>query len=404
MSGWLIDLRWSPNGHNLCFTRSEPSGTSTWEVDREGNGLICLIPGALSGLEGSGLYTPNGEYLIAPSRCVGNLMPAVARLSSGSFGRHWEKLACLEIGPMDLAVSAVSADSTRLFGLGVATRYAQMEAYDTHSRQFRPFLPHIHAEYADFSRDGQRIAYVTSYHDITGPQSLWTSHIDGSHRVQVTKPPLLAQLPRWSPDGKWVAFMGRIPGQPWRVRVVPMEGGSYAPVTNLNDEEGAPTWSPDGSQLAFGGMVQPPERTAGRLVIHILNLKTGQLSDVPGSEGLWTARWSPDGRYIAALTQDSRNLMLFDFRTSRWVKLATMDTIPDLVWSRYEQALYFNGEPTLTDCGIFRVKIPSNQLERLASLSGKTEWGWLGLAPDDSPLIACQVDTAEIYALTVKWP
>jgi hypothetical protein len=52
-------------------------------------------------------------------------------------------------------------------------------------------------------------------------------------------------------------------------------------------------------------MTQPAERTTGRLVIHILNLKTHQVSDVPGSEGLWTARWSPDGRYIAALMEDS---------------------------------------------------------------------------------------------------
>jgi len=99
--------------------------------------------------------------------------------------------------------------------------------------------------------------------------------------------------------------MGKDPGQAWRVRVVSVGGGSYAPVTPVNNEEGAPTWSPESDQVAFGGMTQPAERTTGRLVIHILNLKTHQVSDVPGSEGLWTARWSPDGRYIAALMEDS---------------------------------------------------------------------------------------------------
>ena len=85
-----------------------------------------------------------------------------------------------------------------------------------------------------------------------------------------------------------------------------VDGGSYAPLTPVNNQEGAPTWSPDGGQVAFGGMTQPPARTTGQLVIHILRLKTHQLSDVPGSEGLWRARWSPDGRYIAALTEDSQ--------------------------------------------------------------------------------------------------
>jgi Tol biopolymer transport system component len=405
MSGQLVHLHWSANGRELWFAQGEHSEVSLWEVDRDGNGLSRLAPGSLSGVTGHyGLWIPSGEYLITQSLCGGYWMPSAVRYSSGLFGRHWGQAACLEFGPLEMAVSTISPDSARLFGLGNPVRHPQMEEYDTHSRQFKPFLPSISCDYADFSGDGQRIAYVTGEQDINGPSSLWVSQIDGSHKAQITKPPLVAQLPRWSLDGKWIAFMGKDPGQPWRVRVVSVDGGSYAPVTSLNDEEGAPTWSPDSAQVAFGGMIQPPERTAGQLVIHILNLKTGQLSQVPGSGGLWTARWSPDGRYITALTQDSHNLMLFDFRTSRWVKLATMAKIPDVIWSRHGEVLYFNGEDAAGARAIFRVKIPGAQLEQLASLTGRSEWEWLGLTPDDSPLIAHHVETQEIYALTVKWP
>ncbi|MGA2606380.1 MAG: winged helix-turn-helix domain-containing protein [Terriglobia bacterium] len=405
MSGKLDGARWSPSGSKLCFTRAEPSGDSLWEVDRDGKGLRCMYPGLLSGLEGSyGLWTPNGEYLIAQSLCAGHSMPSAVRLSSGPFHRHSEQPACLGSAPLDLFVSAISPDSARLFGFGYAAKHPQMEEYDTHAREFKPFLPNVSAGYADFSRDGQRIAYVTLEKEITGGENLWISQIDGSHKVQITKPPLLVQLPRWSPDGRWIAFMGKDQGQAWRVRVVSVDGGSYAPVTPVNDEEGAPTWSPDSGQVAFGGMTQPPERTTGRLVIHILNLKTHQLSEVPGSEGLWTARWSPDGRYIAALTEDSRNLMLFDFRNTKWVRLATMLQIPDLVWSRHEEAIYFNAGTTGGDPAIFRMKVPSGRLERLASLKGRTERDWLGLTPDDLPLITHYTSAHEIYALTVNWP
>jgi DNA-binding winged helix-turn-helix (wHTH) protein/Tol biopolymer transport system component len=405
MSGQLNHLHWSPSGSMLCFTRSEPSGDSLWEVDRDGNGLRCMYPGILSGFGGShGLWTPNGEYLIAQSLCGGHRMPSAVRLSSGPFDRHSGQPACLGSGPLDLGVSAISPDSARLFGLGNAAIHLQMEEYDAHAREFKPFLPDVSAEYADFSRDGERIAYVTGYEEIMGGENLWISQIDGSHKVQITKPPVLVQLPRWSPDGRWIAFMGKDPGKAWRVRVVSVDGGSYAPATPVNDEEGAPTWSPDSNQVAFGGMTQPLERTMGKLVIHILNLKTHQLSNVPGSEGLWTARWSPDGRYIAALTEDSRNLMLFDFRTARWGKLATLGTIPDVVWSRHEEAVYFNGELAAGDSAVFRVKIPGGKVERLASLKGRTERGWLGLTPDDSPLIARYTGAQEIYALTVNWP
>ena len=405
MPGQLMGVHWSPSASKLCFTRSEPSGDSLWEVNRDGKGLISLYPGLLSGLGGwYGLWTPDGKYLIADSLCGGHSMPSAVKLSSGPFDRHSGQPACLGFAPLDLGVSAISPDGGRLFAFGYGAKHPQMEEYDAHAGEFKPFLPNVSADYADFSRDGQRIAYVTGEKELTGGESLYISQIDGSHKVQITNPPLLAQLPRWSPNGKWIAFMGKDPGQPWRVRIVSVDGGPYAPVTTANDEEGAPTWSPDSTQVAFGGMALPREKTTGKLVIHIFDLRTRRLSDVPGSEGLWTARWSPDGRYIAALTQDSQNLMLFDFRTARWAKLATLAQIPDVVWSRHEEALYFNGEPTSGDSAIFRVKIPGGQFERVASLKGRTDRGWLGLAPDDSPLIARYVGAQEIYSLAVNWP
>ena len=405
MSGQLSGVHWSPSGSKLCFTRFQPSGESLWQVDRDGNGLSCTYPGLPSGLGDSyGLWTPNGEYLIAHSSCGGHDFPSALPVSSGPFNHHSGQPACLGFGPLDLFVSAISPDSARLFGMGRRMNHPQFEEYDALAREFKPFLPNFSAIYADFSRDGQRVAYVTGEKEVTGGASLWISQIDGSHKVQITKPPILVQLPRWSPDGKWVAFMGEDPGQGWRVRVVSAGGGSYAPVTSFKDEEGAPTWSPDSSQVAFGGMTQPSARTRGPLVIHILNLRTHQLSVLPGSEGLWTARWSPDGRYIAALTEDSRNLMLFDFRTTRWVKLATLPNIPDLVWSRHEEAVYFNGNVTAGDRALFRMKVPNGQLERLASLRGRAEGDWLGLTPDDSPLITRSIGAREIYSLAVNWP
>jgi Tol biopolymer transport system component len=405
ISGQLIWLHWSPSGEKLCFTRSEPSGDSLWEVGRDGKGLISLYPGLLSGLLGTdAFWTPNGKYLVSRSSCGGHTMPSMVRLSSRPFASTSGQAACLGFGPLDLAALAISPDGSRLFAFQSAPEHPQMEEYEARAREFKPFLPAVSAEYADFSRDGQRIAYVTGVKEITGAENLWISPIDGSHKVQITNPPLLAQLPRWSPDGRWIAFMGKDPGQAWRVRIVSVDGGSYAPVTPVNNEEGAPTWSPDSDQVAFGGMTQPPEKTTGRLVIHILNLKTHQLSDVPGSEGLWTARWSPDGRYIAALTEDSRTLMLYDFHTTRWSKLATLAQIPDVVWSRHKEALYFNGELTAGDRAIFRVNIPSGKVERLGSLKGRTARDWLGLTPDDSPLIARYVGAQEIYSLAVNWP
>jgi DNA-binding winged helix-turn-helix (wHTH) protein/Tol biopolymer transport system component len=405
MSGQLLTLHWSSDSRKLCFGRGEHSEYSLWEVNRDGKSLVCLLPGLLSKLQSNyGLWTPNGKYLIVQVPCGAYLMPSALRLPSGPFHLYTQQPASLGLGPVVISTPVISPDSERLIGLGGIARQARMEEYDAHSQEFRPFLPGVSADYADFSKDGQRMAYVTGWHEVVEPSSLWVSQIDGSHKLQITKPPLLVQFPRWSPDGKWIAFMGKEPGKMWRARVVPADGGPYTPVTALDDEEGSPTWSPDSAQIAFGGMVQPSIRTVGPLVIHILNLKTGQLSQVPGSEGLWTARWSPDGRYIATMTVDARTLMLFDFRTTRWMKLAGMTQILELTWSRRDEAIYFNGEPTAGDRAIFRVKIPGNKLERVASLTGRSDSDWFGLTPEDSPLIVRHGAAREIYALTVNWP
>jgi Tol biopolymer transport system component/DNA-binding winged helix-turn-helix (wHTH) protein len=405
LSGQLVKLRWSPKGRKLYFTRAEHSGDSLYEVNSDGRGLICLSPGIISGpLSGDEVWSPNGEFLVAESTCRGHSMPVAVRAPSGLFGSHWGQPTCLGFGPLDLSVSAISPDGSRLFTMGREQGRPQMEEFDRQAREFRKFLPGVSARFADFSKDGQRIAYVTGIGDAMGGETLWISQADGSHKVQITKTPLEAQLPRWSPDGKWVAFIGKLPGQAWRVRVVSVEGGSYAPVTTISDEEGAPTWSPDGAQLAFGGIAVPPEKTRGKLVIHILNLKSGQISEVPGSEGLWTARWSPDGRYIAALTQDSRHLMLFDFRTNRWVQLASMNSIEDIVWSRHEAAVYINGEIGAGDFAIFHVQIPGGKVEQVASLNGRADSDWLGLTPEGAPLVAGVMVGQEVYAMTVEWP
>jgi WD40 repeat protein len=292
----------------------------------------------------------------------------------------------------------MSPDGSRLYCIGGTRSRSEIERFDARSKQLVRYLPDVATSTVDFTKDGQWLAYL----DDKG--RLWKSRNDGGEKVQLTLPPLNVELPRWSPDGKWIAFMGRGPGQPWKVRLVSAEGGPYGPVTSTDAAEGAPTWSPDGSRLLFGGLVNPGDKAPGPLVIHIFNLKERRLSVVPGSEGLWTARWSRDGRYIAALTEDSRSLMLFDFRTGKWTKVLTLGQILDLQWSRQGESIYLNAETPKGEPALFRVEIPGHQAERLISLEGTQGAGWLGLSPDDSPVVARPLSGGEIYALQCQFP
>jgi len=101
-----------------------------------------------------------------------------------------------------------------------------------------------------------------------------------------------AWLPRWSPDGKRIAFSAEVPGEPDRIRVVAADGGRPAQLTAENHYETDPNWSPDQNSLMFGG---EPWMESGAVAIRVFDLKTRQVSTLSGSDGLSSPHWSPDG-------------------------------------------------------------------------------------------------------------
>ena len=132
----------------------------------------------------------------------------------------------------------------------------------------------------------------------------------------------------------------------------------------------------------------------------MFDLKTNQVSTLPGSKGLFSPRSSPDGRYLVALPFDSRGLMVFDFATQKWEEVARISIgFPN--WSKNSDYVYFLHEEN--DPAVMRVRLSDHKVERVADLKDFRQTGffgiWLGLAPDDSPLLLRDTGTQEIYAL-----
>lgn len=135
----------------------------------------------------------------------------------------------------------------------------------------------------------------------------------------------------------------------------------------------------------------------------MLDLRTNQISTLPGSEGLFSPRWSPNGRYIAAMTLDELKLMLFDFTTQEWLELAS-HSIHNPRWSQDGAYVYFQGGKS-----IFRVRISNHKMERIAGLkdlqrANAFDHRFAGLAPDDSPLVILFLSIQDIYALDWQAP
>jgi len=402
VAGVPYQIRWAPDGRVLCFTLFDPrsNSVSLWEVKSDGTNLHPLLPGwSTPSLEYFGTWTPDGKYFLFSSSHGDtsglNVNVWAIRGKSGLFQTTGPQPTQLTAGPMNTWAAIAGKDGKRLFAFGSKLR-GELAQYDSKARQFVPYLSGISADELAFSGDGEWVAYVTFPESI-----LWRSKVDGSERLQLTFPPMRALLPRWSPDGNRIAFMSVAAGKPWKIFLVSAEGGGAQQLMPGERNEADPNWSPDGNSLAFGRAPLREIGTSGTMTIQLLDLRTHQVSALPGSEGLFSPRWSPNGRYVCALKADSSKLLMFDFTTQKWVELVNM-LVAYPSWSRDGKYIYLDSN-SADDPALSRVRISDHKLERLVSMKGFRRTGllgnWFGLAPDDSPLVVRYAGTREIYAL-----
>jgi eukaryotic-like serine/threonine-protein kinase len=394
VNGDIINVRWSPDGGRLRFDSTETVGTvgqrGEWEMSRNGTDLHRLFDGWHTPPdECCGRWTPDGQYFVFQSQSQIWALP-----EKTGFLRDAAKPIPLTSSPLALASPLPSKDGKQLFVTGRTYR-GELTRYDTKSGQSSPFLGGISAEFVEFSKDGQWITYV-SYRDGT----LWRSKPDGSDRLQLTDRPMYPVLPRWSPDGKKIIFFvfALTSDKPARMYEVPAAGGT--PKEILPQDPGQqldPNWSPDGSQIIFAGESNDPSSS-----IRILDVATGKITSLAQSQGLYSPRWSPDGDYVSAFSSDSKSLLLYDFRTQKWAQLAS-GSLSWINWShdsRYVYVLDYRDQDA-----VLRIRISDHKPERVVNLKGFVGVGqygpWLGLAPDDSPLLLRDTGTQDVYS--VDW-
>ncbi len=405
--------RFSPDGRRLRFTIRDTNQrtSSLWEVSADGTDLHPVLPDwNKPAQEFGGTWTPNGEYFLFES--TRDHAQNIWALHEGASLLHKtsDQPTQLTVGPLMFSNPTPSVDGTKLFVIGQQRRFDLIGMGRTgldRKSQFSVNLPGVSAGEADFAGKSEWIVYV-AHPELT----LWRSKLDGSSRTQLTYAPMQAHMPRWSPDGTQIAFMASRPGKPWKIFVMPAEGGTPREVTAAdhnqgNHNQGDPSWTANGESIVFAGMPWLEYGTANGPNIHIADLKTGQVSDVPGSENLFSPRCSPDGHYLAALSADSARLMLFDMDKKSWTQLAASQFGFEN-WSHDGKYLYAEDYSDSTD-DFVRVSVATGKEERLLSLKevprGFDPWEfWVGLAPDDSPLLMRDRSTQEIYSLEVRLP
>ena len=397
VKGDIKHVTWSPDSSHLRFDTTESAGglgqQLAWGVSPAGTDLHRLFAGWHNPPdECCGKWTADGKYFVFQSNSQIWAVPRKA-----GFLHSEPKPVALTSSPMSLSSPLPSKDGKRLFVIGQTYR-GELMRYDSKSGQFSPFLGGISAEYVAFSKDGQWVAYV-SYRDGT----LSRSRLDGSERLQLTYPPLYAVLPRWSPDGKKIIFFefALSPDRPARIYEVSPQGGSPRQLMpNDRSPQLDPNWSPDGSKIVYGG-----ESNDATSAIRLLDVASRQVSNLPDSHGLFSPRWSPNGRYISAFSSDSMRLVLFDFQTQKWTELA-QGSLGWLNWSKDGQYVYvldYRGQGA-----VIRIRVSNHKTEPVVNLKDFVSAGRYGgslvLAPDDSPLLLRDTGTQDIYALDWEEP
>jgi len=384
------DFSVSPDGKRIRVM----SGGRIWEAHTDGTELHRFLP-QLEQPMCCGHWSADGRtYAFVITDTDGDNLWAFTESGLADHPRVSPPVQ-LTHGSTSFSTPTFSKDGKQIFVLGKARR-GELAVYDTASREFRPYLNGISAGFVDFSRDGQWVTYV-SY-----PQNvLWRSRIDGSERLQLTFPPMGPVLnPKWSPYGHLIAFTEW--GENRKIYLIPATGGTPMLLLGGDSQPADPTWSPDGKSIAYGGA----SISGGAATeIRILDLDTKQSSIIPASQHIFSPRWSPDGRYIVALSDDQTKVFLYSFENARWKQVPLPGegggNWPS--WSHDSRYLYVFHGP------LWKFRVPDGPGEAAPDFSTIDttvpifSGEWFALTPDDRILVLRDRGIDELYSLDLEY-
>lgn len=381
---------WHPSGTRIGFFRPVDGVYKAWEVRVDGTGMRPLLPAfaaeqvpAQWSRDGRRLYfVSEGDIYLQSSRGWLGWMrrPAPVRLTSG---------------PAHFAFPVEDPSNPLVvYAVGEILQATSMKL-NRGSNRWEPFLGGIPANAVDYSRDGRWVVYVS----FPGGE-LWKCRSDGTGRV-LLEDGLVTMNPRWSPDGTRIAFSARARGaagesQPFRIYTIFANGGNPMPVPGVPGPAFDPSWSPDGKQLAFSPF--PGQVRTEQQKVFLVNLETGAVQAVPGSEGMCFARWSPDGNWLAAAISGKLWPVAYNFRTREWTELRHGLTT-HFHWSKDSRYL-FGGTP-LQGNRLIRIEVATGKVEEIRRITEFTTAGIMAFVPfwtpDDEPIVLKDLSTYQIY-------
>jgi Tol biopolymer transport system component len=327
---------WSPGGHRIAYTRrlGQPAQGDIWTIPAEGGEPTAVTSDVAT--DWSPQWSPDGKHLYFGSDRGGSMNLWRVRIDEES-GEPLGDPEPITTPATSLAHISVSADGRRIAYSSVlvtsniqkvtldpslGTLVGQPEWVTTGSRRWSS---------PDPSADGQSVVFYS----LVQPEGhIYVAGVDGTGLRQVTGDSMIDRVPRWSPDGEWIAFFSNRSGplQVWKIRP---DGSALQQLTETG-LGGIAVWSPDGLRMA--GTTARGSGDGRAVYIFDPSLpwdeQVPQTLPPPADPSL--ARfsvnsWSPDGERLAGqLGFSDTGIVIFTFRTGVYERLTDAGEWP--VW------------------------------------------------------------------------
>ncbi len=129
-----------------------------------------------------------------------------------------------------------------------------------------------------------------------GDYDLYLMRADGTRKRRITRRRAFERYPRWSPDGKWLAYISNrsrpSSEEAYEIYIMRPNGTGFRRMTNDRWVDDQLAWSPDGKRIAFES-----NRQTSKFALWVLNVDRSGLRKLADNASL--PAWSPDSETIA---------------------------------------------------------------------------------------------------------
>ncbi|WP_294395556.1 S9 family peptidase [uncultured Sphingomonas sp.] len=230
------------------------------------------------------------------------------------------------------------------------------------------------ADDPQISPDGSQVAYVRKSADIMtdrGRSTIWIVDVRTGAQQPLVATPGSHTSPRWSADGKRLAYVSAADGASPQIYVRWMANGQTARVTGLPDSPGAITWSPDGRQIAYVMRVPGDATTLGKAPAKPEGAKWAEPLEV-----IDRVTYRADGGGYLKPGHDHIFVVAADGGAPRQITSGSFDDGGPLSWSKDGRTILFSAvrgvdwEREPNDSDIYAVDVASGQLSQLTKRYG----------------------------------